>query len=271
MYAQRKASYGWRRDQLDPRDRIFNLEESIAQPAALPATYDLSGEMPPVYDQEQLNSCTANATAALLQHMQMRQGEAEGANVPSRLFIYYEERRMEGQPPTADDGAQIRDGIKVLVSEGAPPESDWPYSDAKPGRYSEAPPQNVYADAVKYEAVQYKRILPGQPGAPMRTAIASHYPIVFGFTVPALFEEPTWDPITAFLPLPNAETQFVGRHAVVIVGYDFTLERFPVPVFKVRNSWGEAWGDGGHFYLHHQWFDPWRQLTDDLWVVMSVK
>jgi C1A family cysteine protease len=201
----------------------------------------------------------------------MFQGEAEGANVPSRLFIYFEERRMEGQPPGQDEGAQIRDGIKVLTSEGAPPEDVWPYSDAHPGPYEQKPPQSAYDAAFKFEAVAYKRILNGQPGAPMRTAIFNHYPIVFGFAVPAQFEDPAWDPTTQLLPLPIAGTQFVGNHAVVIVGYDYSLTRFPSPVFKVRNSWGAAWGDAGHFYLHHQWFDPWRQLTADLWVVTGVE
>jgi C1A family cysteine protease len=265
------AHYGWRRDHLDPRDRIYNLEESIQQGAALRPEIDLSGEMPPIYDQAQLGSCTANATAALLQHMQMKQGEAEGDNVPSRLFIYYEERRIEGQPLDQDSGAEVRDGIKVLVTEGAPPESEWPYSDANPGPFQERPPDSAFADALKYEAVLYKRILPTDVGAPMRTALASHYPIAFGFSVPAMFESQSWNPATDYLPLPDLSTQYIGGHAVVVVGYDFSLSRFPVPVFKVRNSWSEGWGDQGHFYMDYRWFDPGRQLADDLWVVMSVR
>jgi C1A family cysteine protease len=268
---QKVAGYGWRRDRLDPRDRIYNLEERVQQGSALPPQVDLSGEMPAIYDQEQLGSCTANATAALLQHMQMKQGESEGADVPSRLFIYYEERRIEGQPLDKDTGAEVRDGIKVLVTEGAPPETEWPYSDANPGPFQQKPPQSAYTDGITYEAVAYKKILIGQPGAPMRTAIATHYSIAFGFSVPAQFEAASWDPVTQYLPLPAANTQFVGGHAVVVVGYDFTLERFSVPVFKIRNSWGASWGDQGHFYMDYRWFDAWRQLADDLWVVMSVK
>jgi C1A family cysteine protease len=75
--------------------------------------------MPPVYDQGELGSCTANAIAAILEHQEMR--ESEGAITPSRLFIYYGERAIEGTIKE-DSGAQIRDGIKVVAGEGAPPE-----------------------------------------------------------------------------------------------------------------------------------------------------
>ena len=33
-------------------------------------------------------------------------------------------------------------------------------------------------------------------------------------------------------------------HAIVIVGYNATA---PVPYWKLRNSWGVGWGEGGHF------------------------
>jgi C1A family cysteine protease len=58
---------------------------------------------------------------------------------------------------------------------------------------------------------------------------------------------------------------------VTIVGYDYTRKRFPVPVFKVRNSWGDGWGAGGYFWMDARWFDTYRGLADDLWVVTKVK
>ena len=125
--------YGWRPDLPDPRDRIFNLEERISLGSALPAKADLGAHMPPIYDQGQLGSCTANGIAACLEYDAIRQGEAPVT--PSRLFIYYNERVIEGDVST-DAGAQIRDGIKVVATEGAPPESEWPYSDANPGPFS---------------------------------------------------------------------------------------------------------------------------------------
>lgn len=265
MTARQVQRYGWRRDTPDPRDRIYNLEEPIRQAHTLPRTISLRGQMPAVYDQGQLGSCTANATGAILEHRQIEQHEP--AVTPSRLFIYYEERRLGGYPLDQDTGAEIRDGIKVLASEGAPSESDWPYDI---GRFAQKPPAGAYADAIKHEALAYKRIVIG-PGAPMRSAVAAGLPIAFGFTVPAYFEDPTWDPATVPLRLPDASTQFIGGHAVVIVGYDYTLSRFPVPVFEIRNSWSAGWGDHGYFYMDARWFDPFRQLADDMWVISTTK
>ncbi len=78
---------------------------------------DLRPECPSVYDQGQLGSCTGNGIAGAIEFDQKKQGTAE--YTPSRLFIYYNERVIEGTV-NQDAGAQIRDGIKAVVKLGAP-------------------------------------------------------------------------------------------------------------------------------------------------------
>ena len=73
---------------------------------------------------------------------------------PSRLFIYYNERVMEGAVGS-DSGAQIRDGIKSVSKLGAPPESDWPYDIE---RFTEKPPAKAYGDAAKNRVTSYQRV-----------------------------------------------------------------------------------------------------------------
>src|SRR2546423_725739 len=79
--------YGWVPDLPDQRDKIYSAPVHILK--ALPPKVDLRPQCPPVYDQGQLGSCTANAIGAALQFNQMKQGEK--AFAPSRLFIYYNE------------------------------------------------------------------------------------------------------------------------------------------------------------------------------------
>jgi C1A family cysteine protease len=72
-------------------------------------------------DQGQLGSCTANGIAGAIEFDQIKQ--KVGEFVPSRLFIYYNERTVENTV-LFDAGAQIRDGIKSVASLGVCPENN---------------------------------------------------------------------------------------------------------------------------------------------------
>ena len=74
-------------------------------------------DAPGLDDQGQIGSCTANAIAAAIEFDQRKQ-QLPQPFTPSRLFIYYNERLMEGSV-ASDSGAQIRDGIKSVAFEGA--------------------------------------------------------------------------------------------------------------------------------------------------------
>jgi len=265
--AKRKNErFGWVPDLPDPRDHIYNLEEPVLQAPKLPRKFSLREEMPPVYDQGQLGSCTANAIAAILEHQKVQEGES--AITPSRLFIYYEERAIEGTVGE-DAGAQIRDGIKVVATEGAPPEQpDWPYDISK---FADRPPKKAYKDAKADRAIKYQRIVPDGLGAPIRTAVHAHHPIAFGFSVPSCFENGSWEPKTEVLPVPGPSEKFIGGHAVDIVGWDFSRKRFKKnDAVEIRNSWDTSWGDDGYFWMDAAWFSPSSGLTSDFWVISQV-
>src|SRR4051794_6098085 len=97
--------YGWTPDLPDHRDQMYAAPLVHQQ---LPVKVDLRAKCPKkVYDQEQLGSCTANAIAAAIEFDLLRQGLHDF--MPSRLFIYYNEREIEGTV-AQDAGAMIRDG-----------------------------------------------------------------------------------------------------------------------------------------------------------------
>jgi len=127
---------------------------TVAKRVPLPAACDLrtSGCLPPVYDQQDLGSCTANAIAAAVDFERKKQGEP--FLTPSRLFIYYNERVLEDDP-SEDGGAELRDGIKTVVGQGVCPESEWPYDVS---RLATKPPKSCYADALQCKALQYSRV-----------------------------------------------------------------------------------------------------------------
>jgi len=247
------SRYGWIPDLPDARDHVYKLPRRAPAP---PASMDLRPGCPPVYDQGDLGSCTANAIGAAIEFDQIKQKLA--ATTPSRLFIYYNEREIEGTVST-DSGAQIRDGIKTVASDGACPEAMWPYVEQS---FAEQPTLQCYQYAKLHPAVQYARV--GQNAMQLKSCLASGYPFVFGFTVYENFEG---DDVakSGVVQMPGDGESVVGGHAVMAVGYDDKSQRF-----LARNSWGPDWGMGGYFTIPYAYLTD-SDLADDFWVIRVVK
>ena len=247
--------YGWIPDLPDQRDHLY--ASPYGTNIALPSSIDLRSVCPPVYDQGQLGSCTANAIAAALEFDQIKQ-KLTPIFAPSRLFIYYNERAMEGTV-NSDSGAQIRDGIKTVGSQGACTESEWPYDITK---FAVQPPANCYQDAPQNRALSYQRL--AHSLYQMRACLASGFPFVFGMTVYESFESAAVAQ-SGQVPMPAPSEQSIGGHAVLAVGYDDAQQ-----VFLVRNSWGTGWGMQGYFALPYAYLSN-SNLTDDLWTIRIVQ
>jgi C1A family cysteine protease len=248
------GAYGWVRDLPDTRDFLYAAPLGRF-PQGLPTAVDLRPECPPVFDQGQLGSCTANGIGGAIQFDQLKQKSK--AFVPSRLFIYYNERVIEGTV-SQDSGAQVRDGMKVVSTLGAPPETEWPY-DIK--LFSQKPPASAYTDAKQDLVSMYSRVLQNLPQ--MQGCLADGFPFVFGFTAYDSFETPAVAS-SGVLPMPAPNESVVGGHCVLAVGYDNSKR-----VFIIRNSWGSTWGMSGYFTMPYEYLlNP--HLANDFWTVRSV-
>jgi len=251
----RRPRYGWIPDLPDRRDYLYAAAPATL--AALPGARDLRPSCPSVYDQGQLGSCTANAIAAAHEFEQMKQA-SRGAFTPSRLFIYYNERVIEGTV-MQDSGAALRDGIKTTVKQGACPERQWPYVIA---RFTRRPSAPCYAEALRHQVVAYLRL----PGilAQMKGCLFSGYPFVFGFSVYESFESRNVAR-TGLVPMPSPRERLLGGHAVMAVGYDDETRRF-----IVRNSWGSRWGRAGHCFMPYEYLTE-PGLAADFWTIRLVE
>jgi len=265
--ARKTSRYGWKPDLPDGRDHLFSAP-AIAL-AALPPSADLRGQCPPVYDQEKIGSCTANAIGAAFEFELKKQGLTDF--MPSRLFIYYNERAMEGHIAT-DSGAQIRDGMKSVATLGVCAETEWPYDGTPtavdggpfpPGDPAgEQPNETCYKDALANRATSYSRVT--QDPDQMRGCLAAGYPFVFGFTVYEKFESEEVKQ-TGVVPMPAPGEKVLGGHAVLAVGYDDASQRF-----IVRNSWGPGWGQAGYFTMPYAYLGATARLASDFWTVHIV-
>ncbi len=245
--------YGWVPDRPDHRDQLYAT--IAAPPKKLPAKVDLRAGCSPVEDQGQLGSCTANALVGNLEFLELKAGHT--VTDLSRLFIYYNERAMEGTI-NEDAGAMIRDGVKSLVNLGVCGEKQWPYKIAK---FKLKPSAACYKQAADHQVTSYHRVIGLQQ---MRQCLSEGYPFVFGFSVYEAFESQAVAQ-TGTLNLPKPGEKQLGGHAVCCVGYDDTAKRV-----LVRNSWGANWGMSGYFTMPYDYIAN-GNLADDLWTLRAFE
>ena len=174
--------YGWVPDLPDARDHLY-----AAPPAdprrRCPASVDLRDQCPPVYDQGSSAAARRTRSPRAFEFDLLKQSSTDF--MPSRLFIYYNERVIEGTVGT-DSGAMIRDGIKSVAQAGRLPGDR---AGPTTSRSSPSKPSgrglHRRAGATRSRVYQrVPRVLNQLQGLPGRTAI----PFVFGFTVYESFE-----------------------------------------------------------------------------------
>lgn len=232
---------GWIPDAIDPRDHVFGLSTS------LPSAVDLRPQMSPVEQQGVINSCVGHAVTSALERVL-------SVSDLSRLFVYYNARVYDGRA-AMDAGCSIRNAVKGIVAHGVASEPVWPYDTTK---FAVAPPSAAYTNAAPLKArIGYSSVT---NLAALKTALATGFPVVFGFTVPDTFVSRT--KFDGFLPFPVAGVKFIGAHAVLAVGYDDARG-----VVICRNSFGPTWGKAGHFEMPYQWFANMTGLVTDAWVL----
>lgn len=239
-----------RRQQQDARDhRWVSLP-----PARVPRRHRLP-DIPPSLNQGDIAACAVNACAnALTMCMRKRGLHAFRA---SRMFLYYNTRRhiMKQRDFGCDTGCTLRDVCKAACKFGACNEGEWPY---KSRLLRTAPPVELYEKAKRLPRIGYKAVPQSVKG--IVSCLAQGYPVLLGISLFSNLEETAR---TGVLPLPRpCQDQELGRHAVLLCGYDLDSR-----TFWVQNCWGARWGDRGFFQI------PFEYVLDagkcwDLWVLV---
>ena len=266
---------GWIKQPIDPRDfninhrKVSRFFANLPKASELPKSVDLRGvHMPPIVDQGDVGSCTANAAAAIIDYCEH---VANGAFLtPSRAFQYWNTEVLDGSDPTQDNGGTIRSAVKAIATNGAVPDDWWPYDSAhimhEPTKIEFDEGKKYLADA--YVLVDQLGMQPFEVLTLIKQVVAGGFPLEFGS---AVFNQIMKVGADGKIAMPEENEIPAGGHALVIVGYDdeFVNLGNSKGAFLIRNSWGTEWGITGYGWM------PYGYLTgnisgggiSDVWVL----
>jgi len=245
--------YNHKKDKPDARDFKFETFH-VATTSAPPQILDLRNTnfCPPVLDQGQLGSCTANASSNALRFLLKKEKLKEWQ--PSRLYIYWFSRFLEGTTGE-DSGCYIRDVMSSIHTYGACDEKLLPYNI---NIFRNRPSNTCVRNATPH-IKNFKYLSVSNNLTSIKNCLASGFPIVFGFDVYESFETQEVAN-TGIVPMPDTSSEeLLGGHCVCIYGYNDTKKQY-----LVMNSWGSGWGDKGYFYLPYDYVNLYGS---DLWTL----
>ncbi len=211
---------------------------SMAMMGTLPSTGDLSKWFPSPGDQGNQGSCVAWAVGYGLKSYQ----EAiERKQLPSQAFVF-SPSYIFNQIKINDckiGGSHITTALDLLKSQGVPTMARFPYDQNN----CSLQPNAADKLAARPYAIAEWRTVPLDNLADVKSHIATGFPVVIGMVVDENFKALLGEQI---YNSPGAEG---GGHSMVVTGYDDAKG-----AFKVLNSWGTYWGNGGYGWISYSAF-----------------
>ena len=206
--------------------------------AVLPERVDLSSRFPKPGNQRQQGSCTAWAVAygARSYYDGLVNGQAVSPQSAfSPAYIFNQLRHAE---PGRCAGSQISDALNLLVNQGVARLDEFPYSD---NNCSRVPSTQVRASAALNKIRSWRSIRTGQ----IETVKGELYrgnPVIVAMSTTDNFHR-----VQGAAVFSDVRSETKGYHAMNIVGYDDQKG-----AFKLLNSWGSDWGDGGYGWVDYE-------------------
>lgn len=131
--------------------------------------------------------------------------------------------------------------LEFLMSKGACTWQSMPYSYSN--GCSELPNSVQSAEAANYKIRGYSKLISSDQ-AGIKTMLINKHPVIFTCKL----EQAVYDAQPGFIWKGYSGPTGID-HGMIIVGYDDTKH-----AYKVMNSWGTGWADGGYFWIDYDFF-----------------
>ena len=200
---------------------------------------DLTKYFSKVKDQGQLGSCTAFPVAAVYEFAAKQ--NAKNVEI-SELFIYYNTRVLRGNIDE-DSGATLLETINAVKDKGACYTENHPYTIDS---FSKRP--NETAFTVGQHQIVEKACRVHISEKDFKHAISCGHPVIIGLKLFKSFYPKNKSAIVPYPSKNEAEYEDHGNHALLVVGFNDDEK-----LFKVRNSWGTAFGENGYCYIPYDY------------------
>jgi C1A family cysteine protease len=217
--------------------------------------------MPPILDQGSLGTCGPCQLSNALRYCSSKMRDAMN-DQPSRLFIYFFARMLDGTPVAQDDGITIKNGLQAIKRFGAPSESLWPYTATK---FATQPSKDAFTAAKSSATKAFEYYSVKQDIEYIKQAILAGFPVVLGIAVYSALDSVTAMQ-TGIVTMPNKQTEVSrGGHCVSLWGWDDTTQ-----MFLMMNTFGGGVGDQGWFTIPYAYItDP--DLAFDMYTIQFWK
>lgn len=231
LFHREKLYFGALENPEDSRDYVLSvsLDEAI-----LPRKVDISDKIVWIKSQGQEGTCVGQAGSSFKEWF-------SGIKLSAR-YLYYRGRQISGYIPNPgkehSGGSVPRDVMKALVQYGVCKEEMWPYKEWDTSH----PTEGLDLDAKYHKFSSYSSALNIDI---MRSHLATT-------GTPIMISVPIYDNGYQWyrsVVAKNNNTVTVGSkvtsgHGILVVGYDDDRQ-----AFKILNSWGSGWGEGGFAWL----------------------
>jgi hypothetical protein len=229
-------------ENIDPREyasypRGFYYGDLLGAPGAnptLPSSVDLSKDFPLPGNQGHQNSCVGWALGYAIKTYQEHVELGWSLEAPEHQFspAYIYNQLNGGQ----DNGTRYVDALNLIVDQGVATLARMPYSDRD---FLTQPSAAARQEASEFKAKAWKN---ANGVLDAKAALANRLPV---FMVIQLVSDihGLRGPDAVYNTFNGA---FEGGHGVAAVGYD---DNRYGGAFKIMNSWGREFGDGGYFWM----------------------